>query len=68
MSAMLKRPSPARVLSEVDTENLGSLMTYVYAWNWLQQNVHIDYQSEVLATFAKGPQTFLMEMILLAVI
>ncbi len=47
-----------------DAENLGFLMSYVYAWNWLQQNVHSDYQSEVLATFAKGPQAFLMDMLL----
>ena len=39
-------------------------MSYVYAWNWLRQNVHSDYQTEVLSTFAKGPQAFLMEMML----
>lgn len=51
-------------VSEADAENLRFLMSYVYAWNWLQQNLHSDYQSEVLSTFAKGPQAFLMEMLL----
>ena len=45
-------------------ENLAFLMSYVYAWNWLQHNVHADYQPEVLATFGKGPQAFLMAMLL----
>ena len=39
-------------------------MTYVYAWNWLQQNIHSEYQSEVLTAFAKGPQAFLMNLML----
>ena len=64
MLVMLKRKSSEQSLSEADAENLGFLMTYVYAWHWLQHNVHADYQSEVLATFAKGPQAFLMQMIL----
>lgn len=45
-------------------EGLGFFMSYVFAWNWLQQNVHSDYQTEVLDTFARGPQAFLMEMLL----
>jgi len=61
MLAMLKGPA---ALADSDAEKLGFLMTYVYAWHWLQQNVLVDYQSEVLATFAKGPQAFLMQMIL----
>jgi len=61
MLAMLKGSA---ALADSDAEKLGFLMTYVYAWHWLQQNVHVDYQSEVLATFAKGPQAFLMQMIL----
>jgi len=64
MLEILKRPSSTLMLSETDAESLSFLMTYVYAWNWLQQNVHIDYQSEVLATFTKGPQAFLMQMML----
>ena len=47
-----------------DAENLSFLMTYVYVWNWLQINVHIDYQEEVLKSFSKGAQAFLMQMLL----
>ncbi len=60
MLAMLRDKSSAKA----DAENLDFFMTYVYAWNWLQQNLHSDYQSEVLTAFAKGPQAFLMEMML----
>ncbi len=45
-------------------ENLGFLMTYVYAYNWLQQNVHADFQADVLSAFGQGPQAFLMKMML----
>lgn len=47
-----------------EAEPLSFLMTYVYAFNWLQQNVHTDFQSQVLAAFAKGPQAFLMQLLL----
>ncbi len=60
MLAMLRDKSSAKA----DAENLGFFMSYVYAWKWLQQNLHSDYQSEVLTAFARGPQAFLMEMML----
>jgi len=47
-----------------NAQELSFIMTYVYALNWLQQNVHSSYQQEVLAAFAGGPQAFLMQMIL----
>lgn len=47
-----------------DAENLSFLMSYVYAWNWLQINVHVDYQEEVLNAFSKGAQAFLIQMLL----
>lgn len=47
-----------------EAEKLGFLMSYVYGWHWLQQNIHIDYQAEVLASFSKGAQAFLIEMLL----
>ncbi len=47
-----------------DANNLSFLMTYTYAWNWLQQNTHTQFQHEVLAAFANGPQAFLMQLIL----
>ncbi len=64
MLLMLQRLLSTRKLTENDTQNLSFLMSYVYAWNWLQQNVHIDYQAEVLSTFTNGAQAFLMEMML----
>ena len=47
-----------------DAERLSFLMSYVFAWNWLQQNINAQYQAEVLSSFCKGPQAFLMEMLL----
>ncbi|MCW8933707.1 MAG: radical SAM protein [Gammaproteobacteria bacterium] len=49
---------------KADYDNLSFLMTYIYAWSWLQQNIHNLYQEEVLAAFANGPQAFLMDLIL----
>ncbi len=64
MLVMLQRQLSSQNAGEDNAQNLSFLMSYVYAWNWLQQNVHSDYQAEVLSTFAKGPQAFLMEMML----
>jgi hypothetical protein len=47
-----------------NASQLSFLMSYVYAWSWLQQNVNTDFQAEVLTTFTKGSQAFLIEMIL----
>ncbi|MDT8283340.1 MAG: hypothetical protein RQ982_11125 [Gammaproteobacteria bacterium] len=47
-----------------EAENLSFLMSYVYTWYWLQQNVNTKFQSEVLASFSKGAQAFLMDMLL----
>ena len=62
MLVMLQRQLSDQASAE-DAKNLSFLMSYVYAWNWLQQNLHSDYQAEVLSTFAKGPQAFLIEML-----
>ncbi len=64
MLEMLRCGLSKQAYSEENAENLCFLMTYIYAWNWLQQNVHSDYQHEVLETFSKGPQGFLMNMLL----
>ncbi len=45
-------------------EQLGFFMSYVYAWHWLQHSVHKDFQERVLASFAKGKQAFLMQMLM----
>ena len=64
MLALLQRQLSTRASAKDDAHNLSFLMSYVYAWNWLQQNLHSDYQAEVLSTFANGPQAFLMDMML----
>lgn len=63
MLVMLQRQLSDQASAE-DAKNLSFLMSYVYAWNWLQQDLHSDYQAEVLSAFAKGPQAFLIEMLL----
>ena len=60
MQRMLQDKS---VASE-EASQLSFLMSYLYAWYWLQQNVNTIYQAEVLASFAKGAQAFLMDMLL----
>ncbi len=47
-----------------DAVQLSFMTSYVYAWSWLQRNINTEYQVEVLATFTKGAQAFLMEMLL----
>jgi len=48
----------------VDTaEALAFLMSYVYAWHWLQINIHSDYRSEILSSFTRGAQAFLIHML-----
>ena len=61
MLNMLQTRSSA---AEEDVGQLSFLMSYVYAWHWLQHSVHIDFQQQVLASFAKGKQAFLMQMLL----
>ncbi|MBT8120547.1 MAG: hypothetical protein KJN89_12615 [Gammaproteobacteria bacterium] len=47
-----------------DAARLSFFMSYIFAWHWLQQNINAKYQAEVLSSFCKGPQAFLMEMLL----
>ena len=51
-------------VSSDDAARLSFMMSYLYAWYWLQRNINDQYQSAVLATFAKGAQAFLMELLL----
>jgi len=60
MRIMLKK----QLKGDEEVESLKFFMSYIYAWNWLQQSVHVDFQEEVLASFTKGKQAFLMEMLL----
>ncbi len=47
-----------------NADKLSFIMAYIYAWHWLQQNIHNKYQHEVLSAFTNGPQAFLMQLIL----
>lgn len=47
-----------------DVELLSFMMSYVYAWHWLQHNVDRAWQAEMLSVFHKGTQAFLMELLL----
>ncbi len=47
-----------------NAQSLSFLMSYVFAWHWLQNNIHSDYHHEVLSSFSKGAQGFLMQMLL----
>ena len=60
MADMLREQSNAPELAD----QLGFVMSYVYAWQWLQVNVHADYQAHVLDSFMRGKQGFLMRMLL----
>ena len=51
-------------VSKERAELLGFLLSYVYAWQWLQINVHVEYQARVLDSFMRGKQAFLMQMLL----
>jgi hypothetical protein len=46
-----------------DAELLSFLMTYVYAWHWLQHNVDSEHRTLLLDAFSKGPQGFLMQLL-----
>ncbi|HED33171.1 MAG TPA: hypothetical protein ENJ08_02990 [Gammaproteobacteria bacterium] len=60
MLDMLKKQHTGRD----NAENLSFLMTYVYAFNWLEQNLHTDFREAVLSAFSRGPQAFLMQLLL----
>ena len=60
MAQMLKDKSSAGE----DVEKTSFLVSYIFAWCWLQQNVNTRYQADVLSSFSKGTQAFLMEMLL----
>lgn len=47
-----------------NSETLSFLMSYVYAWHWLELNIHSNFHTEVLASFTKGTQAFLINMLL----
>jgi len=50
--------------ADTNSKALSFLMSYVYAWYWLQLNIHSNLRTEVLASFTKGAQAFLINMLL----
>ena len=45
------------------SDNLGFLLSYLYAFFWLQHNVEPNYRSLLLSTFKNSPRAFLMELL-----
>lgn len=39
-------------------------LSYLYAFHWLQDNVHADYRAQVLETFRSPARLFLMQLLL----
>jgi len=47
-----------------DASELSFPMSYLYAWFWLRENVHINYMPQVLQTFRGAKFGFLMDLLL----
>ncbi len=47
-----------------DTPALTFFMSYLYAYHWLEHNVHLDYRARVLESFRGGRFGFLMDLLL----
>jgi len=46
-----------------EAADLSFLLTYVYAWHWLQQHVAVEYQPALLAPFKGAARAFLMDLL-----
>ncbi|MBL3600000.1 MAG: hypothetical protein JMN25_09035 [gamma proteobacterium endosymbiont of Lamellibrachia anaximandri] len=46
-----------------DGEDLSFLMSYLYIYHWLRQQVATPFRGEVLASFSKGPRGFLIRLL-----
>ncbi len=53
----------ALVNAEPDAGDLSFLLSYVYAFHWLRQNVHADYRAAVLSAFRGPSRAFLMDLL-----
>ena len=54
----------ASMLGEnTDTEKLSFLLTYVYIYHWLRENVHPQYFADVLKPFRGSSRAFLMDLL-----
>ncbi len=47
-----------------DAADLSFLLSYLYAFHWLQHNVHAGYRERVLATFQAPTRRWLMDLLL----
>lgn len=47
-----------------DAADLSFLLTYLYAFHWMQHDVHADYREQVLATFQAPARRWLMDLLL----
>lgn len=47
-----------------DAADLSFLCSYLYAFHWLQHNVHADYRAQVLASFTAPARRWLMDLLL----
>lgn len=50
--------------SREDAIELSFPMSYLYAWHWLRENVHINYIPQVLQTFRGAKFGFLMDLLM----
>jgi len=48
---------------EADTEKLSFLLTYVYIYHWLRENVYPEYFTDVLKPFRGSSRAFLMDLL-----
>jgi len=47
-----------------DAADMSFLLSYLYAFHWLRNNVHADYRERVLATFRAPARRWLMDLLL----
>lgn len=64
LSRMTRGGMASLLKDHEDIDLLSFMMSYVYAWHWLQHNVERAWQAEMLSVFRTGTQAFLMELLL----
>ena len=52
------------LVNHAEANELSFLMSYLYAWYWLRENVHQNYMPQVLETFRGKKFGFLMDLLL----
>ncbi len=53
-----------RLAGRADTADLSFLLSYLYAFHWIQHNVHAGYREQVLAGFQAPARRWLMDLLL----